>query len=85
MLKPISELVQSTLCLPFNCDCLFHPQMEIASEIAGGTVRAFSTIYMSLENSSKILARNMANNTVTIVTHKYDRFPMFNHLFLWLL
>jgi hypothetical protein len=44
--------------------------MEIAGEVAGGTVRAFSAIYMSLENSSKILARNIANNTVTIVSHK---------------
>lgn len=46
-------------------------QIDIAGEVAGGTVRAFSAIYMSLENSSKILAQNIANNTVNIVSHKY--------------
>ena len=27
--------------------------------------------YMALENSSKILAKNIANNTVMVVSHKY--------------
>ena len=31
---------------------------------------SFSTILANYENSSKILAKNIANNTVTIVTHK---------------
>jgi len=46
-------------------------QLKIAGEIASGTVAAVSTMYMALENSSKILAKNMANNTVMIVSHKY--------------
>ena len=32
---------------------------------------AISTVYVALENSSKILAKNIANNTVDIVQHKY--------------
>ena len=47
-------------------------QLAIAGEIASGTVAAVSTMYMALENSSKILAKNIANNTVMIVSHKYD-------------
>jgi hypothetical protein len=39
-------------------------------EVASGTVAAVSTMYMALENSSKILAKNIANNTVMIVSHK---------------
>ena len=39
-------------------------------EVASGTVAAVSTMYMALENSSKILANNIANNTVMIVSHK---------------
>eukprot|EP00092_Neocalanus_flemingeri_P040513 GFUD01044118.1.p1 GENE.GFUD01044118.1~~GFUD01044118.1.p1 ORF type:complete len:589 (-),score=207.51 GFUD01044118.1:128-1894(-) len=46
-------------------------QIAIAGEIASGTVAAVSTMYMALENSSKILAKNIANNTVMIVSHKY--------------
>ena len=46
-------------------------QLEIAGELAAGTVAAVSTVYMALENSSKILANNIANNTVMIVSHKY--------------
>jgi hypothetical protein len=41
-------------------------------EVASGTVAAVSTMYMALENSSKILAKNIANNTVMIVSHKYS-------------
>jgi len=46
-------------------------QLAIAGELAAGTVAAVSTVYMALENSSKILAKNIANNTVMIVSHKY--------------
>ena len=46
-------------------------QIAIAGEIAGGAVAAVSTLYIALENSSKILAKNIANNTVMIVSHKY--------------
>jgi len=45
-------------------------QVQIASELTSGSIQAFSTIYMALENSSKILAQNIANNTVTLVSHK---------------
>ena len=46
-------------------------QVAIASELASGSVEAISTVYVALENSSKILAKNIANNTVDIVQHKY--------------
>ena len=42
-----------------------------SGEIASGTVAAVSTMFLALENSSKILANNLANNTVMIVSHKY--------------
>ena len=48
-----------------------NKQMAIASEIASGSIEAVSTVYVALENSSKILAKNIANNTVDIVQHKY--------------
>ena len=48
-------------------------QLAIAAEIAGGTVAAVSTMYLALENSSKILAKNMADSTVKIVSHKYGQ------------
>merc|ERR1719312_719682 len=46
-------------------------QIKIVGEVASGTLAAVSTLYMALENSSKILAKNLANNTVMIVSHKY--------------
>lgn len=46
-------------------------QLAIVGEVASGAVAAVSTMYMALENSSKILAKNIANNTVMIVSHKY--------------
>lgn len=46
-------------------------QIAIAGDIASGTVAAVSTMFIALENSSKILAKNIANNTVMIVSHKY--------------
>ena len=41
-------------------------QLKIVGEVASGTVAAVSTMYMALENSSKILAKNIANNTVLL-------------------
>ncbi|XP_023341840.1 protein spartin [Eurytemora carolleeae] len=46
-------------------------QLKIVGEVASGSLAAVSTLYIALENSSKILAKNMANNTVMIVSHKY--------------
>ena len=48
-----------------------NKQVAIASELASGSIEAISTVYIALENSSKILAKNIANNTVDIVQHKY--------------
>ena len=48
-----------------------NKQVAIASKVATGSIEAFSTVYVALENSSKILAKNIANNTVDIVQHKY--------------
>ena len=45
-------------------------QLDIASELAGGTLTALGTVYSALESSSKILATNVANNTVQVVSHK---------------
>ena len=45
-------------------------QLAKAGEIASGTAAAVSNMYKGLENSSKILAKNMADNTVKIVSHK---------------
>ena len=42
-------------------------QLKIVGEVASGTVAAVSTMYMALENSSKILAKNIANNTVLFI------------------
>ena len=44
-------------------------QLKIVGEVASGTVAAVSTMYMALENSSKILAKNIANNTVILVSY----------------
>ena len=46
-------------------------QMKIVSEVASGSVAAVSTVYMALENSSKILAKNIGENTVEVVKHRY--------------
>jgi hypothetical protein len=45
-------------------------QLARAGEIASGTAAAASTMYNAIENSGKILAKNMADNTVKIVSHK---------------
>lgn len=44
-------------------------------KIASGTADAISTIYGGLETSAGILGRNLADNTVKIVGHKYGE-PM---------
>lgn len=40
-------------------------------KIASGTAEAISTIYSGLETSASILGRNIADNSVKIVRHKY--------------
>jgi spartin len=44
-------------------------------KIASGTADAISTIYNGLETSAGILGKNLADNTVKIVEHKYGE-PM---------
>lgn len=44
-------------------------------KIASGTADAISTIYSGLESSAGILGKNLADNTVKIVEHKYGE-PM---------
>ena len=68
------------LSFPFSTKALSHiieqsdeksqKQLNIASELASGTVTALSTVYMGLENSSRILAHHVSNNTVELVSHK---------------
>jgi len=48
-------------------------QMRIVSDVASGSVAAISTVYMALENSSKILAKNIGENTVEVVRHRYGQ------------
>ena len=48
-----------------------NKQIKIASDVASGSISAISTVYMALENSSKILAKNIAENTVEVVKHRY--------------
>lgn len=45
--------------------------MSETLKIASGTADAISTIYGGLESSAGILGKNLANNTVKIVEHKY--------------
>lgn len=40
-------------------------------KIASGTAEAISTIYSGLETSASILGRNIADNSVTVIRHKY--------------
>jgi hypothetical protein len=45
-------------------------RVEGALEVTSGAVQGFSTVYGALENSAKILATSLADNTVQIVEHK---------------
>lgn len=49
--------------------------MSETLKIAGGTASAISTIYSGLETSAGILGKNLADNTVKVVQHKYGE-PM---------
>ncbi|XP_062598431.1 spartin-like isoform X1 [Saccostrea cucullata] len=40
-------------------------------EVAASGLKGFGTVFMSLEAAAKALARNLANETVTVVSHKY--------------
>lgn len=39
--------------------------------VAAGAVEGFGTIYAGLEQSAGILGRNLSNNSVQIIEHKY--------------
>lgn len=45
--------------------------MKETLKIASGTAEAISTIYSGLETSASILGRNIAENSVKVVRHKY--------------
>ena len=49
--------------------------MSETLKIASGTASAISTIYGGLETSASILGKNLAENTVKVVQHKYGE-PM---------
>jgi len=40
-------------------------------EVAGGGVAGLATVWMSLEDASRVLAKGIANETVQVVDHKY--------------
>ena len=61
--KALSHIIEQS-------DTKSQKQLDIASELASGTLTAMGTVYSALENSSRILATNVANNTVQIVSHK---------------
>ncbi|XP_076046807.1 spartin isoform X2 [Oratosquilla oratoria] len=46
-------------------------QVEGVMEVAAGAVKGASVVYMSLENAAAMLARNITDNTVKVVSHKY--------------
>lgn len=41
-------------------------------EVAAGAVKGASTIYMGLESAAATLASSLTDNTVKVVTHKYE-------------
>lgn len=43
-----------------------------ALTLAAGAVESFGTVYSGLETSARVLGRNISDNTVKIVEHKYD-------------
>ena len=61
--KALSHIIEQS-------DDKSQKQMDIVSELAGGTFSALGTVYSALENSSRILATNVANNTVQVLSHK---------------
>ncbi|XP_065334920.1 protein spartin isoform X2 [Cloeon dipterum] len=48
-------------------------KVEGALEVTAGAVTSFTTVYAALEDAAAILGRNLANNTVQIVQHKYGQ------------
>ncbi|XP_067663056.1 spartin-like [Haliotis asinina] len=46
-------------------------KMDGVLEVAASGLKGFGTVYMGLETSAKALAKNLANETVGIVHHKY--------------
>lgn len=48
--------------------------------IAAGAVEGFGTVYSGLEESAKILGKNLGENSVKIIEHKYYQY--YNFFFL---
>ncbi|XP_074651385.1 spartin-like isoform X2 [Tubulanus polymorphus] len=48
-------------------------KMDAVFEVAGSGLLGFATIYSSLEHAAKALARNIRDETVVIVDHKYGK------------
>ncbi|XP_064607726.1 spartin-like [Liolophura sinensis] len=48
-----------------------HSKMDDFVEVAASGLHGFGTVYMGLEAAAKALARNLANETVQVVNHKY--------------
>lgn len=45
-------------------------KVDQVCEVGSGALVGFSTVYQGLENSAKILASSLANNTVQVVEHR---------------
>jgi len=48
-------------------------QMKMVSEVASGSAAAISKVFMALENSGKVLAKNIGENIVEVVKHRYGQ------------
>ncbi|KAK2168757.1 hypothetical protein LSH36_14g02027 [Paralvinella palmiformis] len=46
-------------------------KLDGALEVAGGGIKGWVTVYMGLEQAAKTLAKNIADETVHVVKHKY--------------
>ncbi|XP_053389247.1 spartin-like [Mercenaria mercenaria] len=46
-------------------------KLDSVLEVAASGLKGFGTVYMSLEQAAKVLGKNLADETVEIVSHKY--------------
>lgn len=47
--------------------------MDGVIEVAASGLKGFGTVFMSLEGAAKVLGKNLANETVSVVSHKYGK------------
>lgn len=47
--------------------------MDGVIEVAASGLKGFGTVFMGLEGAAKVLGKNLANETVNVVSHKYGK------------